>query len=113
MFGSAFKHTCVCVRAHVHTCLHACSDTHFPKFLSAKMKGKDVFLPQLSQFQHLPVWVNLTRVISFLYFFLPPKPRNSERSVFEALAVGYPGRPQPGSKPRSEVVRQQLDYDHK
>lgn len=109
MFVSALKHVCECVLI----CLHACAHTHVPKFLSAKMKGKDLFLLQLSQFQHLPVWVNLTRVISLLYFFLSPKPRNSKGSVFEPLAVGYTGRPQPGSKPRSELVRQQLDYDHK
>lgn len=74
VFSPVFKHTCV------WACIHACTHTHnFSKLFSAEIKGRgeDWFLPKLSQFQHLPVWVNLTRIISFVFsllyylFFLP------------------------------------------
>lgn len=100
-----------CSALHLNTRVCGCAytlhtQTHLQKLLSVKIKEKDLFLPKLLQFQHLPVWVSLTRIISFvlsyLFIFFPLKHRNFTRSVFKSVSWQvYTCRPQPGSKQHS------------
>ena len=69
----------VCLVSHLSTrtreCVYTLAHAHIHTFHSCfqqKLRGgkKDLFLSELSQFQHLPVWVNLTRMISFVFSLL-------------------------------------------
>ena len=91
---------CVYTLAHVHIhTFHSC--------FQQKLRGekKDLVLSKLSQFPHLPVWVNLTRMISFVFsllygfFFSLPNPEIPWEVFFKSAPWQvYTCRPQPGSK---------------
>lgn len=73
---------CVYMLARVH--LHTAQGC----FQQKLRRNKDLF-SELSQFQHLPVWVNLTRMISFVFpllydFFFP-----SQTQKFREKCVSF------------------------
>lgn len=117
MFGSAFKHTCVCARARVCVCvcIHVCMRSNtFPEIPFSQNERKRFVSSSTFAVSASACLGKPDKGYLFpLFFFSLPNPGIPREVFFEALAVGYTGRPQPGSKPRSEVVRQQLDYDHK
>lgn len=69
-------------RAHVRTRSHISQSC----FLQKLREKKDWFHPKRSQFQHLPVWVNLTRIISFvfslLYYLFPSQTQKFREKCF-------------------------------
>lgn len=90
-----------CLVSHLSTrtreCVYTLAHTHVSQLLSAEIKGgkKDLFLSKLSQSPHLPVWVNLTRMISFVFsllyvFFFPSQTQKfCEKCFLRVLADKY------------------------